>query len=356
MSLKNDGLKIFLMSAGALTLSSLALVWYKRNKKLRDELKLREKVLSSPDTSWKKVANVCRLFCYPLKSGKGKSVKECFFGEYGISIDGGDRYIEDRMFVVFDENTRKFVTGRSHPKLLLVECSFVNLNRARFEADDVRPLEFDLPDYDSLPVPFIMWFGERVNGIDCGSEPARWLSRYLNNTESGLRVALRIPQNRRMITEGAWEPWAKVYPNMRNEDSGLFSDLASYMLLSNESVFDLNQRMSRPIPALQLRPNIVVEGCEVPYAEDDWEWIKIGDQAIIRRFKLCTRCSMTRVDPDTGVPDPSYETLKTLKSYRKIKDNVLDTVEKNAPTIGIYCGLYRPGTVRANDNVYVYQG
>lgn len=69
----------------------------------------------------------------------------------------------------------------------------------------------------------------------------------------------------------------------------LFSDLASYMLVSDESVNDLNKRLENPIRSVQLRPNIVVKGCETYYNEDDWEWIKIGNTAIIRRFKFCKR-------------------------------------------------------------------
>lgn len=60
------------------------------------------------------------------------------------------------------------------------------------------------------------------------------------------------------------------------------------MLLSEESVNDLSVRAQKSLPPLQLRPNIVVKGCK-PYAEDDWEWIKIGDRAIIRNIKSCTR-------------------------------------------------------------------
>lgn len=60
------------------------------------------------------------------------------------------------------------------------------------------------------------------------------------------------------------------------------------MIMSKESVNDLNDRIEKPITPLQLRPNLVVEGCEA-FAEDNWEWIKIGEQAIIRSFKLCTR-------------------------------------------------------------------
>lgn len=59
--------------------------------------------------------------------------------------------------------------------------------------------------------------------------------------------------------------------------------------MSEASVGDLNKRLQKPIQPLQLRPNIIVEGCDQPYAEDLWEWVKIGDEAIVHNFKLCTR-------------------------------------------------------------------
>lgn len=86
-------------------------------------------------------------------------------------------FLKYRMFIAFDEKTRKFITGRSHPKLLLIRFSFVGENRAKFEVENMPPLEFDLPDYKGKTVPLVMWFGEELNGIDCGTEPSKWLSK-----------------------------------------------------------------------------------------------------------------------------------------------------------------------------------
>ncbi|XP_058791536.1 mitochondrial amidoxime-reducing component 1-like isoform X1 [Phymastichus coffea] len=288
MTLSTNGLNTFLVSNGVLVLVCLAATWYGAIKKKTKEKQLREKILSSPETSWKKVARVTELFCYPLKSGKAKSVEECYFSEYGIVADDNVGPIEDRMFVAYDEKTRKSVTAGTYRKLLVVKLFFVSKNRARLEVENALPLEFDLPDLKSQPVPITMWIGEQVNGIDCGAEPSRWLSRYLSGSDYGIRLAVRIPGQRRNVTDGPWKSYAKAYERLRNEDSGLFAYLASFMLISEDSVNDLNGRLDNPILPIQLRPNIVVQGCG-PYAEDGWDWMKIGDRAIIRRFKLCTR-------------------------------------------------------------------
>lgn len=71
---------------------------------------------------------------------------------------------------------------------------------------------------------------------------------------------------------------------------GTLSDLASYLVVTAETINDVNAKL--PIEDRfqfgNLRPNIVVSGCE-KYAEDNWTWIKIGNRVIIKAFKPCTR-------------------------------------------------------------------
>lgn len=69
---------------------------------------------------------------------------------------------------------------------------------------------------------------------------------------------------------------------------GLFADLASYMLMTESSLEELNKKLDNKISALQFRPNIVVSGTDA-FAEDDWEWIKIGENVILRNVKPCPR-------------------------------------------------------------------
>lgn len=68
----------------------------------------------------------------------------------------------------------------------------------------------------------------------------------------------------------------------------MFSDLAAYMLMATKSVDALNEKLDAPVPALQFRPNILVS-TQKPFEEDNWEWIKIGEKAVIRNVKPCAR-------------------------------------------------------------------
>lgn len=60
------------------------------------------------------------------------------------------------------------------------------------------------------------------------------------------------------------------------------------MLMTESSLSELNKKLKNPVKSLQFRPNIVVSGTE-PFIEDNWEWIKIGKNVIIRNVKPCPR-------------------------------------------------------------------
>lgn len=96
---------------------------------------------------------------------------------------------------------------------------------------------------------------------------------------------------------------------------GLYSDLSSFHLINQASVDDLNDRISgTKISPYNFRPTILIEGPNATaFAEDGWDWIKIGD-VVMRNVKPCTRCIMTTIDPNTAVRSPLREPLKTLET------------------------------------------
>lgn len=68
---------------------------------------------------------------------------------------------------------------------------------------------------------------------------------------------------------------------------GAYADVASYMVMTEESVNDLNSRLVNPVTEHHFRPNLVVKGCPA-YSEDSWDWLRVND-VILRSFKYCTR-------------------------------------------------------------------
>lgn len=323
------------------------------NKEVKTTRRRSDDIPELPDPKWSKVGEVEELYVYPMKSGRGRSLNECEFTDFGICVESQGKFaLRDRMFLVYSEETGCFVTGRKYPTMILVTLSAVDEDNVKLEAVGMPSVVFSVPkniEGNVEAVQCTMWWGEPVKCIDCGPEPAEWLSRFLTGTNSGVRLGYSTMDKRDLKI---WAKFTEVYSNLHAEDTGLFSDLASYMLMTTKSVEALNEKLERPVPALQFRPNIVVSTTEA-FAEDDWEWIKIGNKAVIRNVKPCTRCKFILVNPENGDTD-AEEPLKTLKSFRQQTDSNRIAVEGEAPLIGILCGAYIPGKVKVGDDVYVH--
>lgn len=86
-----------------------------------------------------------------------------------------------RMFLVYNEETRRFQTGRQYPTLILVSVSAVDETKVKLEAVGMPSVIFQVPENPedaSEAVQCTMWWGEPVKCIDCGTESAEWLSRF----------------------------------------------------------------------------------------------------------------------------------------------------------------------------------
>lgn len=117
------------------------------------------------------------------------------------------------------------------------------------------------------------------------------------------------------------------------------------MLFNQGSIDDLNDRIEKPVTSFQFRPNFLVKGPEA-FAEDDWDWIRIGETVTFRNVLLCARCIFTNIDPVTAERHKTHEPLKTLKDYRSIWKG-------QGPCMGIHMGVRQTGVVALGDDVYV---
>lgn len=122
----------------------------------------------------------------------------------------------------------------------------------------------------------------------------------------------------------------------RNKSPGLCRDLesninfaneAQFLLISEESVADLNRRLEakdedykrahEKLNPHRFRPNLVISGGE-PYGEDKWKTVKIGDNHFTS-LGGCNRCQMINISNEAGLVKKSNEPLTTLASYRRVK-------------------------------------
>lgn len=118
------------------------------------------------------------------------------------------------------------------------------------------------------------------------------------------------------------------------------------MLLHESSLNELNKRLEEKVEGLQFRGNFVIKTSEAPFAEDHWNWIRIGEQTIFRSLAPCYRCISVNINPNTAQRNAKNEPLKTLKSYR-LWGNY------GSPRFGIQMGIRKEGVLKKGDAVYV---
>ena len=98
-----------------------------------------------------------------------------------------------------------------------------------------------------------------------------------------------------------------------------FADGFPILIISEESLTDLNQRLDVAVDMRRFRPNIVIQGCEA-FAEDKLCNFNIGGLSM-KAVKICSRCPMPMVDPDLG-KRTGQEPIATLSTYRKWDGNI----------------------------------
>jgi uncharacterized protein len=232
---------------------------------------------------------VSNLTYYPIKACRGFDVPASNIQRMGLEHDR-------RMMVITPDGG--FLTQREYPRLALITPSLKN-----------EALTLSAPNFDSLqigiqktgtPMPVEIWSSTGVNAIDQGDEAAAWMSDWLG-------ISVRLVH----IADGFKR---KLNPNyaINIDDHTGFADGYPILIISEESLQDLNGRLDSAVPMNRFRPNLVLKGCE-PFAEDTWKRIRIGDVEMAL-VKPCPRCVVTTIDKETL--KKNKEPLKTLSVYR----------------------------------------
>ncbi|MBL8446359.1 MAG: MOSC domain-containing protein [Zoogloeaceae bacterium] len=233
------------------------------------------------------------LFRYPVKSMAGESLAQSPVGPLGLP--------HDREWMVADRAGR-LVTGRDFPELVLVRATPGEAGVAL--AAPGRPNLF-VPNVAFSAAHEATVWSDRFPAWHGAQEADDWLSSYL-----GARVKL-------LWTGPATARRVKGHPDVPLS----FADGFPLLLIGEASRENLSQRVGRSLAMARFRPNLVISGA-APYAEDDWQTLRIG-LVTFRLEKPCERCVFTTVDPDTGEKGGDQEPLRTLAKYRKTPDGVI---------------------------------
>jgi uncharacterized protein YcbX len=239
---------------------------------------------------------VTQLHVYPVKSCAATSLELAQLDSRGV--------VHDREFMVVDPYG-DFLTQREVPRLALIQPRRAD-DLLELNATGMAPFRL-MPVAEGTALMVRVW-RDCVAAVDQGDLVADWLGAFLG-------VCCRLVRQadsaiRRVDPAYATDP----------RDEVNFADGYPLLLLSEESLSDLNRRLADPLPINRFRPNVVVRGLDRPFAEDGWSRIRIGEVEC-SPVKACARCAITTTDQLTA--ERGSEPLVTLASYRRVARGVL---------------------------------
>ncbi len=236
------------------------------------------------------------IFIYPIKSLGGIRLDSAEVEERGFRFD--------RRWMLVDEEGM-FVTQRVHPEMALLGVKLEGSGLTVFQKKDTEK-KIEVPfDLAIGPERMVTVWDDQVLAKDVDPDLNKWFSDFL-----GFKVNLVV------LPESSHR---KVDPRyaVRGE-SVSFADGMPYLIIGQESLNNLNSRLTEPVSMSRFRPNVVFSG-GLPFMEDTLRKIRIGD-VDFQIVKPCARCVLITVDPEAG--EKGKEPLKTLSSYRTLNGKV----------------------------------
>lgn len=122
---------------------------------------------------------------------------------------------------------------------------------------------------------------------------------------------------------------------LREDSSGANHDEADVLVINEASVRHVAQEWGKPFDVRRFRPNVIVGG-DLAFEEESWigRKLKVGG-AVLEVVAPCVRCSITTLDPETLVSDPSFLRL---------------IAQQHRASFGVYCMVSIPGDAGLGDD------
>lgn len=239
--------------------------------------------------------SVSQLFIYPVKSLAGIALNSANVTDRGLQYD--------RRFMLIDENNC-FLTQRKFPEMALLRTVIENSSLLVFhknftEEKLILPL---VPEMDSTTLLVKIWDDDCEAQL-ISDEADNWLSERL---KFSCRLVYMPELTKRKVD-------AKY---ALDNDITSFADGYPVMIIGQESLDNLNRRLTEKIPMNRFRPSIVFTGGKA-FEEDTFEHFRIKEVNFYG-VKLSARCVIATTNQDTAVT--GKEPLKTLSGYR-MKNN-----------------------------------
>ncbi|KAH1040792.1 hypothetical protein AAZX31_09G002100 [Glycine max] len=255
---------------------------------------------------------------YPIKSCGGFSASSWPLSNNGLT--------HDREWIL-KSLTGEILTQKKVPEMGFIS-TFIDLSQGMLFVESPRceeRLQIRLESDVYGVIEEIELYGQRYEVYSYDNETNSWFSEAIGKTCSLLRYS-SFDQDF-MLNKIKGAATCRDPKNKLN-----FANEAQFLLVSEESVSDLNRRLSSDVQkgiygkvmqvsASRFRPNLVVSGGR-PYAEDGWRYIRIGNK-YFSSLGGCNRCQIINLTINAGQVQKSNEPLATLASYRRVKGKIL---------------------------------
>jgi uncharacterized protein YcbX len=240
---------------------------------------------------------ILSLTFYPVKSLAGISLQSMEIVAEGPLLD--------RNWMIVDESG-KFVTQREYPAMARIQPEWKNQKLFLHGKDSSLEIPFSETNYKQVTV-----WKDSLRAKLADDLYNQWISKELGAP----LFLVRMDQNR-----------------IRDGIPIRFSDAHPILVCNQKSLEDLNSRLENPIEMNRFRANIVVNAKD-PWEEDGWKSLE-SDAISLAIEKPCSRCSITTVDPNSGIR--GQEPLKTLSNFRRFEKKVY---------FGMYCSVKTKGKI-----------
>jgi uncharacterized protein len=221
---------------------------------------------------------ISKIIVYPVKSCQGIELKS------SPLIDTGLKY--DRNWAIVQELDGKWtvMTQRKYPRMtfiypIVVETSASGDSTPKMLRLTIEGKTCDVPVARQGKLLNASVWDDTVSGIDQGDTASAFLSSFL-----GVPCRL-IYKNSAVVRTLMAEHTPSTLLFNYTPQTG-FADAFPMLILSEESLADIQLKSPVPVSPNTFRPNIILNGC-TPYQEESWVKIKIGKISV---FINC-RCS-----------------------------------------------------------------
>jgi hypothetical protein len=241
------------------------------------------------------------LHIYPVKSSAGLPLDEAQVQPWGLA--------GDRRWAVVDQAGAKVVAWR-HRRLLWLTGRPTETGLL-LTAPGRPALEVPFPDpRNRTPVPH----SRLATAVPASNQAAQWLTELLDHPVR--LVWLDDPELRPMSEQHGGRPGEPL--SLADAAPLLLTSVASLDELDRwvaDRAADEGEAQPKPLAMTRFRPNVVIDG-QLPFAEDGWQTLRIGEVSF-RQAELCDRCVLTTIDPEqlTGGKEP----IRTLARHRRWK-------------------------------------